>query len=174
MHALRRGGVERAFTALFASAVPAFAERLRAATPVGNPRGWGGMPGYVRSSYGPGWVLVGDAGFFKDPVTAHGITDALRDAELVADQLVEALSGGVPEALAMGRYQATRDVLSRRLIAATEAVAGYDWDTEGVQALVRHVSSAMSDEVEYLQARGHRLAPEPSGLQRPDSVPIRS
>ena len=174
MHALRRGGVERAFTALFASAVPAFTERLRAATPVGNPRGWGGMPGYVRSSYGPGWVLVGDAGFFKDPVTAHGITDALRDAELVADQLVEALSGGVPEALAMGRYQATRDLLSRRLIAATEAVAGYDWDTEGVQALVRHVSSAMSDEVEYLQARGRRLAPEPSGLQRPDSVPIRS
>jgi hypothetical protein len=92
----------------------------------------------------------------------------------VADQLVEALSGGVPEAIAMARYQATRDLLSRRLIAATEAVAGYDWDTEGVQALVRQVSSAMSDEVEFLQARDRRLGPEPSGLRRPDGVPIRS
>ena len=33
---------------------------------------------------GPGWALVGDAGSFKDPLTAHGITDALRDAELLA------------------------------------------------------------------------------------------
>jgi flavin-dependent dehydrogenase len=132
------------------------------------------MPGFVRRSHGPGWVLVGDAGYFKDPVTAHGITDALRDAELVADQMVEALSGGVPEALAMGRYQATRDKLSRRLFAATEAVAGYDWDTEGVQALVPQLSSAMSDEVEYLQARDHRRGPGGSGLPRPDIVPIRS
>ena len=46
--------------------------------------------------------------------------------------------------------------------------------TEGVQALVRHVSSAMSDEVEFLQARDHRLGPEPGGLRRPDRVPIRS
>ena len=51
--------------------------------------------------------------------------------------------------------------LSRRLFAATEAVASYDWDTERVQALLRQVSSAMSDEVEYLQARDHRLGPEP-------------
>ena len=30
----------------------------------------------------PGWALVGDAGWWKDPLSTHGITDALRDAEL--------------------------------------------------------------------------------------------
>ena len=47
--------------------------------------GWGGVAGFVRRSWGPGWALVGDAGYFKDPITAHGMTDALRDAELLAD-----------------------------------------------------------------------------------------
>ena len=41
--------------------------------------------GFLRQAYGPGWALVGDAGYFKDPLTAHGITDALRDAELLAN-----------------------------------------------------------------------------------------
>ena len=36
----------------------------------------------MRKAFGGGWALVGDARYFKDPVTAHGITDALRDAEL--------------------------------------------------------------------------------------------
>jgi flavin-dependent dehydrogenase len=29
-------------------------------------------------------VLVGDAGYHRDPITGHGITDAFRDAELLA------------------------------------------------------------------------------------------
>ncbi len=40
-----------------------------------------GTPGRLRQAYGPGWMLVGDAGFFRDPLTSHGISDALRDAE---------------------------------------------------------------------------------------------
>ena len=34
---------------------------------------------------GPGWALVGDAGYHRDPITGHGMTDAFRDAELLAD-----------------------------------------------------------------------------------------
>jgi flavin-dependent dehydrogenase len=49
-------------------------------TSVRRPRG--GEPGYVRKAFRGGWALVGDAGYFADPVTAHGITDALLDAEL--------------------------------------------------------------------------------------------
>jgi len=41
-------------------------------------------PGFLRRAYGPGWALVGDSGYFKDPITSHGLTDALRDAELLA------------------------------------------------------------------------------------------
>ena len=49
---------------------------------------WSGHAGYMRQSYGPGWALVGDAGYFKDPISAHGLTDALRDAELLARAVI--------------------------------------------------------------------------------------
>ena len=47
-------------------------------------RGAINLPNVVRQPYGPGWALVGDAGYHRDPVTGHGITDAFRDAELLA------------------------------------------------------------------------------------------
>lgn len=154
MHALRKGGTDAAFRTLVARAAPALEGRVAAAWATGRTRGWGGVPGFVRRSSGPGWALVGDAGYFKDPITAHGITDALRDAELLTDEILEALAGGIPEAVALCRYQATRDRLSHRLFEATEAVAAYDWDVPQVQRLLRQVSASMSDEVEHLEGRG--------------------
>ena len=59
--------------------------------------------GFFRQSFGPGWALVGDAGYFKDPLTAHGITDALIDAELLA----QAAAAGTEAAFA--GYQSARD-----------------------------------------------------------------
>ena len=156
MRGLRRAGAEAAFERLL-EAVPGFGERVAAAEPVGRVHGWAGVPGFVRRSWGPGWSLVGDAGYFKDPITTHGMTDALRDAELLADAVLEAAAGGAPEAVALARYQATRDRLSGELFAATEAIAAYDWDVDRVQRLLRQVSAAMSDEVEHLQARPDRV-----------------
>ncbi len=43
----------------------------------------------MRRSWGPGWALVGDAGYYKDPITTHGMTDALSDAELLADAIID-------------------------------------------------------------------------------------
>ncbi len=149
---LRRHGVEAAFDALLDVVGRPVAERVRDGGPSGRVRGWAGVPGHVRRSWGPGWALVGDAGYFKDPITTHGMTDALRDAELLADALL-AVVGGSTERDALSHYQATRDALSRPLIEVTEAVAAYEWDTDGVQTLLRAVSSAMSDEVDLLQAR---------------------
>ena len=51
------------------------------------------MPNYFRKPYGPGWALVGDAGYNKDFITAQGIIDAFLDAELCAAALDESLSG---------------------------------------------------------------------------------
>jgi flavin-dependent dehydrogenase len=127
---------------------------------VSRLHGWAAHPGFVRRSGGPGWALVGDAGYFKDPITTHGLTDALRDAELLADEVVAALAGTVPEAVALNRYQATRDRLSHRLRDATERVATYDWGRADLDSLMRQVSSAMSDEVEHLQRLPERrIAP---------------
>jgi flavin-dependent dehydrogenase len=148
----RKEGGEAAFTSLLEATAPDLAESLRAATPVSRLHGWGGRPGFVRRSWGPGWALVGDAGYFKDPITTHGMTDALRDAELLADAALSALGGSVEEDLALGAYQRVRDHLSRRLFTVTDRVASYAWRPQDVPQLMRLVSAAMSDEVDFLSA----------------------
>jgi 2-polyprenyl-6-methoxyphenol hydroxylase-like FAD-dependent oxidoreductase len=70
----------------------------------GRLLGFPGEQGYFRQSFGPGWALVGDAAYFKDPLTAHGITDALRDAELLA----RAVADGSEKALE--HYQKSIDM----------------------------------------------------------------
>jgi flavin-dependent dehydrogenase len=152
LRALRRDGAQSAFAALLSRAAPALADRVGSARPDGRLHGWGGVAGFVRRSWGPGWALVGDAGYFKDPLTTHGMTNALRDAELLADAVLESLAGVTPAVVALARYQATRDRLSSRLFDATEAVASYSWDLTEVRGLLRAVSAAMSDEVDHLQA----------------------
>ena len=54
------------------------------------------VPGYFRKPFGPGWALVGDAGYNKDFITAQGIQDAFRDAEMCVRALDEAYSGRRP------------------------------------------------------------------------------
>jgi 2-polyprenyl-6-methoxyphenol hydroxylase-like FAD-dependent oxidoreductase len=148
---LRRDGGEQAFSSVLAAAAPTFVDRVASASPASSLRGWAGAPGFFRRSWGPGWALVGDAGYFKDPITTHGMSDAMRDAELLADALLAVLSG-VPDGLALAAYERLRDRLSSQLFAVTEEVAGYDWDLARVRLLLREVSSAMGDEVDHLQA----------------------
>ncbi len=151
MRLLRSAGTAAAFEALFAEAAPALVDRLAGSTRVAGLRGWAGARGHLRRSWGPGWALVGDSGYFKDPISAHGMTDALRDAELLADALVAVWSGAVPEAEALAGYQARRDALSTRLFDASDRIAAYDWDRSRIQRLGREVSAAMADEVELMQ-----------------------
>jgi flavin-dependent dehydrogenase len=153
---LRRGGTELTFRTLLGHAAPRLAGRVADAAPAGRIRGWPGLPGFVRRSSGPGWALVGDAGYYLDALTTHGITEALRDAELLADAVFEAMTGVTPEAIALAHYQVTRDRLTRRLFEATEAVASYDWTLQDVRGRLRQVSSAMCDEIEHLSALPER------------------
>ena len=51
-------------------------------------------PGYLRPAFGPGWALVGDAGHWIDPISTHGMTAALRDAELLSQAVLSAPQGG--------------------------------------------------------------------------------
>lgn len=88
--------------------VPSFAERLRTARREARFVGMA-VPNFFRKPFGPGWALVGDAGYNKDFITAQGIADAFRDAELCATALDEAFSGACSFQAAMARYQATRD-----------------------------------------------------------------
>jgi len=102
-----RDDIEGNFLAMLELA-PAFAERLRAATRQARFVGTA-VPNYFRRPYGPGWALVGDAGYNKDFITAQGMHDAFRDAELCATALDQAFSGARPFEAAMADYQSTRD-----------------------------------------------------------------
>ena len=89
---------------------PGLPERLADAEPLGPWRGAGDLANFFRVPHGPGWALVGDAGYHRDPITGRGIADALRHAAL----LVAAL--GQPHDTADLRdYQAARDALARPL-----------------------------------------------------------
>ena len=72
--------------------VPQFASRVKAARREAPFLG-GAVPNYLRVPFGPGWALVGDAGYTKDPITAQGITDAFRDAEQCSAAVDQWLSG---------------------------------------------------------------------------------
>jgi 2-polyprenyl-6-methoxyphenol hydroxylase-like FAD-dependent oxidoreductase len=87
---------------------PQFAERLSGAKREARFAG-AAVPNYFRRPYGPGWVLVGDAGYNKDPITAQGIKDAFRDAELVAAALDQSFGGTRSFDEAMAAYQRARD-----------------------------------------------------------------
>jgi 2-polyprenyl-6-methoxyphenol hydroxylase-like FAD-dependent oxidoreductase len=99
--------VEGNFVKMFDLA-PEFAARIRSAKRVA-PFAGAVVPNFFRKPYGPGWALVGDAGYNKDPITAQGITDAFRDAELCSTASDQALTGARSPDDAMGEYQRSRD-----------------------------------------------------------------
>ncbi len=87
---------------------PEFAARVRAADRQDQFHG-GSVRGFFRKPYGPGWALVGDAGYTKDPITAQGISDAFHDAERCTAALDDAFSGRRTFDDAMSGWQHTRD-----------------------------------------------------------------
>jgi flavin-dependent dehydrogenase len=101
---------------------PELADRVRAATRVDRFAG-GAVANYFRKPYGPGWMLIGDAAYSKDPITAQGITDAFRDAQACADALGLILrsEAGFDDVLA--DYQRTRDAAALPLYGFTTELA---------------------------------------------------
>ena len=146
----RSSGLDTTYRSLLAAADPALARTIAAAPPVGTLRAYPGEAGWIRTSAGSGWALVGDAGYFKDPITAHGITDALRDAELLARAVLEAPRGRQARRDALTDYERTRDRLSAPLFDITERIAGYSWDLDELRGHLRELSQAMRPEVDTL------------------------
>jgi flavin-dependent dehydrogenase len=88
---------------------PNLAERVRKGKREERFVGTGTLPNFFRKPYGPGWALVGDAGCHKDPITAQGITDAFRDAELLAEAIDAGFSGRRPLEEALAEYERQRN-----------------------------------------------------------------
>jgi 2-polyprenyl-6-methoxyphenol hydroxylase-like FAD-dependent oxidoreductase len=103
----KKHDLEASYLALFDS-VPEFAARVHEARR--ESKIFGAIsPNFFRKPFGRGWALVGDAGYTKDPITAQGMSDAFRDAELLAAALKSTFAGEQSFDAALGAYQAARD-----------------------------------------------------------------
>ena len=158
-----RGDAASAYRRLLKDASPSLAARLDGARRMEPVRGFGGYRGFIKRGAGPGWALVGDAGYFKDPITAHGITDALRDAELLARAAIDGTAAAFDE------YQRTRLDLARPLFDITDDLASLACSSTQAQALHREFSHEMSREVRALAA----LGPLP-GVAAPERALVRA
>jgi flavin-dependent dehydrogenase len=133
---------------------PALARRVQRARRVERFHGYGGRAGHLRESHGAGWALVGDAGYFKDPITAHGISDSLRDAELLSRAIDN-------EDLA--DYETTRDSISYDLLHTTEAIATFRWDLDELRRLLLDLSRSMQPELDLIRSWSPARAEAPAG-----------
>ncbi len=152
--AARRKAASRteAFTAQLELAAPDLAARLRAGRRASPVTGMLRSPNLLRQAHGPGWALVGDAGYHRDPVTGHGLSDAYRDAELLALALHRALRGDTDDGTALAGYQCRRDRALREVFELTCALAEYPPVPEFVE-LQRRLSHALDAESAELAAR---------------------
>lgn len=88
---------------------PGLPERMRGAKREERFQGGGDFANYFCKPFGPGWALVGDAGYHKDPTNALGISDALRDADLLAEAIDEGFSGRASLEDALADYERRRN-----------------------------------------------------------------
>jgi flavin-dependent dehydrogenase len=89
VEAVRRSSpsTEVAFRRLLAETAPGLLDRLgERAEPMHMALRY---PNIVRQASGDGWALVGDAGYHRDAITGHGITDAFHHAELLAGAVLD-------------------------------------------------------------------------------------
>jgi flavin-dependent dehydrogenase len=122
------------------------------ATPsVGSVRSFRGIPGLLRRARGPGWALVGDAGWWKDPLSTHGITDALRDAEALAGAVVAGGASHLAAGDVPSGYSTQRDRWALAMHPIVDRLASHEWDLAEARRLLRALSSVMADEVEAIQ-----------------------
>jgi flavin-dependent dehydrogenase len=159
--AVRRttGSRVEAFGHLLERSAPQLAERLHQARRISPVQGMLRQPNQLRQAFGPGWALVGDAGYYRDAVTAYGISDAFRDAELLAAALDQALGAGAQETTALAAYRQQRDQALREIFEITCRLAAYPPVPRFVE-LQKQLSAAIDKEAAALAARpipGQRL-----------------
>lgn len=124
------------------------AQIVAAGRRVSRYRSTPGLPGFVKQAWGPGWALVGDAGYSKDAVSAHGISNAFRDAELCARAVDSWLSQG--DHYSLDRYQRQRDALGDGLFEESRLLASYGWDANQASRHMRAISEAVRDECAFI------------------------
>ncbi len=145
--------IEGAFDTMLRAAAPDVADRISTnATRTSPVRGVIGMPNQIRRPVGPGWALVGDAGYHRDAITGHGISDAFRDADLLASALDLIMRGEADEATALSGYHAERDGQLREIFEITCALSSFPAADRFIE-LQRQLNAAIDNQAAALAAR---------------------
>jgi flavin-dependent dehydrogenase len=123
-HRRSHSTIDAAFRAMVEATSPLLASRLRDAVATSTARGMMSIPNQIVQPFGEGWALVGDAGYHRDAITGHGISDAFRDAELLAAALDRALCTPSDERDALRAYHTERDRMLREIFEITCELSG--------------------------------------------------
>jgi 2-polyprenyl-6-methoxyphenol hydroxylase-like FAD-dependent oxidoreductase len=129
---------------------PGLAGRLRAAQRATRVVGTGDLPNFFRTPYGPSWALVGDAGYHRDPLTAQGISDAFRDAQLLSEAIDAGLAGRQPLPEALAGYQRRRDEGSTAMYELTCQGAALEPPAPQMTQLIAALRSSQGDTDRFL------------------------
>ena len=136
--------------------VPGLADRVAAGSVTAPLRGAVRLPNHRRRAAGPGWALVGDAGYHRDPITGHGMTDAFRDAELLARAAGRALRDPCDERAALRHYEEQRDLALAETFRLTRALGAFPPADRFVE-LQTELGRALDDEAAALAAQPAHL-----------------
>jgi 2-polyprenyl-6-methoxyphenol hydroxylase-like FAD-dependent oxidoreductase len=129
-----RADVDRA-VAHALSLAPDFAARVGKGRREEPWYGTAGLRGYLRRPYGPGWALVGDASYNRDPITAQGISDAFIDAEQLVAAIDRWLSGRGAFDELLSAHEAARNERVKAMYEFTAELAALETPPPQMQAL---------------------------------------
>jgi 2-polyprenyl-6-methoxyphenol hydroxylase-like FAD-dependent oxidoreductase len=146
---------------------PEFADRVRSAERRTRIVG-SAVPNYLRVPFGPGWALVGDAGYCRDFITAQGISDAFRDAESISRALTSALGGERTYEDAMAEHTAARDAAVLPMYEMTTELATLQPPTPAEQALFAAIAEVPATQDAFVRANAG--TDSPAAFFAPDNL----
>lgn len=140
-----RSAIESHFLKALALA-PAFAAGVHQGKQEERFLGTGDTTNFFKKPYGPGWALLGDAGYHKDPLLGHGIADAFADAERLAQAIDSSYAGQQPQEEALAGYEQQRNREALPLYELTVQLATLNLTSE-----VQQVQEALQGNPEATQ-----------------------
>jgi flavin-dependent dehydrogenase len=132
--------------------VPELAARVRGGERVERMRATADLPNFFRTSHGPGWALVGDAGYHKDPCLAAGIMDAFMCAETLAGAIHGGLTGERHLDAALAEYAARRDAWFTPYLDLTTQLAAMEPPPPEMTALLAAIAADRAESTRYIGA----------------------
>lgn len=140
------------------SAWPELSGLLAGARRSGPIRVMANWHGYFRQPGGPGWVLAGDAGNFKDPSPAQGMADALRQGEHLADAIVTGFDNGDLDA-ELRRWGRWRDKDGREMHWFATDMGAAPKERPLADRILRDIAASEKDTQGFLRMLNHEISP---------------